>query len=185
MLLRRGRCGCRTARSGCGRAHAVGPGCQWSASSRQGDASDDRASRPSGCRQHVDRRARCLAIRALGPGLAGLLPLEQAFAAAYLRRVAREVEILIEGRKAAISDEHVGIVPKRRLSDNRKANTVLRQKRGCFERLATSSSVSLGKRSDCRLLGLFTECGLYGARRPSITQPIASDNRSWQRNVKL
>jgi hypothetical protein len=91
---------------------------------------------------------RRLELRALGAGLAGLLLLEQPFAPSLGQRVALQVEVLVEGGDAGISDEHVGIVPKCRLSGNRKADTFFRQKEPRFGRLAMRIASLPGKRSD-------------------------------------
>ena len=53
---------------------------------------------------------RRLELRTLGPGLAGLLLLEQLLAPGALQRITLQVEVLVEGGDAGISDEHVGIL---------------------------------------------------------------------------
>ena len=90
---------------------------------------------------------RRLELRALGPSFAGPLLLEQALAASLGQRVALEVEVLVEGRDAGISDEHVGMVNQQRLIRNRKADIFSRQKRSRLGRLPTCPGRMSGKRS--------------------------------------
>jgi hypothetical protein len=75
---------------------------------------------------------------------------------------------LIEGGDACISDEHVGIVPKRCLSGNRKADTFLRRKRGCFGQPATDSVKPSGKWSDFRQARPMRLAQSLGAGRGSL-----------------
>ena len=69
-----------------------------------------------------------------------------AFRICLRQRIALQVEVLVEGGNAGISDEHVGIVNQARLIRNRNPVIFSRHKRGSFRLLEPASSKMPGKR---------------------------------------
>lgn len=104
-----------------------------------------------------------LELRAFGPSLAALLLLEDPLATGLGQRIALQVQVLILGRDAGISDEHVRIVSQYPYPNNRLPIIFSLHKRGRFAALERRRCRLSGKRSFClqiKQLASITICGM-------------------------